>query len=518
MDPSDAGLEPDPDVMRALIELAGERIVEHLTTLDTQRASAASGAEEAARLVREPLPEHGQPYAELLDLVFGRLLDTGFHTAHPGALSYVTGGGLFHSAVADLIAAATNRYVAYWGASPGIAELERVVVRWCADVVGLPSSAGGVLLSGGSMANLSALVTARRTLLGDDFSRGVVYASDQVHHSVEKAVMLAGFPDGALRVVPSDPALRIRVDELESLIRQDRAAGRTPFCVVGSAGTTNTGAVDDLVALADLAERESLWLHVDAAYGGFFALTERGRAELAGLGRADSITLDPHKSLFLPFGTGCLLAKDLSTLRRAHQLHSDYIHAATEIGDDAGAVNFGDLSAEMSRGVRGLRIWLPMKLLGAATFRRALDEKLDLALYAADAIARTPGFELVARPKLSILAFRPSRPDLAPAELDALTRRVLDRVNQRGRAHLSATRSRGAFHAENLRAFIPDAHPPYRRLPGGPPRCACGGVLTAGSTDGKNPKATWNGYLRSARRCFRSWRAALPGSASSTRA
>lgn len=444
-DPSDAGLEPDAEAMRALLGRAGERIVQHIRTLGSQPASDTSAADAVAQLVREPLPERGTPYDELLDLLFGPLLEKGFHTASPGAMSYVTGGGLFHSAVADLIAGATNRYVAYWGASPGYAELERTTVRWCADLVGLPASAGGVLLSGGSMANLSALVTARRSLLGDDFSRGVIYTSDQVHHSVEKAVMLAGFPAGALRLVPADAAFRLDPEELERQVQRDRARGLQPFCVVGSAGTTNTGAIDDLGRLAGLARRHSLWFHVDAAYGGFFALTERGRARLAGLELADSITLDPHKSLFLPFGTGCLLVRDNDALRRAHQLHSDYIHAATEIGDEAGAVNFGDLSAEMSRSARGLRIWLPMKMLGAAAFRVALDEKLDLALYAADAIDRMPGFELVAPPELSILAFRPVFSGVPPGKQDDITRRIMERVNQRGRVHLSATRLQGRF-------------------------------------------------------------------------
>lgn len=444
-EPGAGTLEPGPDAMRELIRDAGDRIVAHLSTLDAQPASDTDGGERVAALVREPLPEHGAPYESLLDTLFGPLLQKGFHTASPGALSYVTGGGLFHSAVADLIAAATNRYVAYWGASPGYAELERTVVRWCADIIGMPATAGGVLLSGGSMANLSALVLARRTLLGDDFHDGVLYASDQVHHSVEKSALFAGFRQDQLSILPTDAGCRIDVDALRSAVARDHRRGLRPFCIVGSAGTTNTGAVDDLVALADVAREQSMWFHVDAAYGGFFALTARGKAALAGIERADSVTLDPHKSLFLPFGTGCLVARDVDALRRAHQLHSDYIHAATELGDEAGVVNFGDLSVEMSRGVRGLRIWLPMKLLGADTFRRALDEKLDLARWAASRIEALPGYELTARPGLSIFAFRPRRPDMTVEELDALTRRVLDRVNRRGRVHLSATRLHGRF-------------------------------------------------------------------------
>lgn len=445
IDLSAEGLEPSPEAMRELLRLAGDRVVEHVATLDQQRACDLEGEAEVAKLVQEPMPEHGAPYEGLLDLVFDKLVHKGYNTAHGGALSYVTGGGLFHSAVADLVSSAVNRYVAYWGASPGMAQLEHAVIRWFSDLMGYPASAGGVLLSGGSIANLSALVTARRERFGDDFSKGVLYASDQVHHSVKKSAILAGFPERSLRMIPSDPDRRISIPALAEAIARDRAAGLTPFFVVASAGTTNTGAVDDLGALADLAQQEQLWLHVDAAYGGFFMLTDRGRAALQSIDRADSVVLDPHKSLFLPFGTGCLVVRDVGTLRRAHLVHSDYIHAAVELGEDAGALNFGDLSPEMSRGVRGLRVWLPMKLLGASAFRKALDEKLDLARWCADQVRALPGFTIVSEPVLSIFAFRANGPGLDGPALDALNRKVMDRVNQKGRVHLSATQLDGRF-------------------------------------------------------------------------
>lgn len=438
-DPTQAGLEPSPQAMRELIDKAADRVIEHLATLGAQRASDTEGGAEVARLVVEPLPEHGCSYEEVLDRVFSHLIRKGYNTASGGALSYVTGGGLFHSAVADLISAATNRYVAYWGACPGLAQLEHQVVRWFSDMIGYPESAGGVLLSGGSTANLSALVAARRTLLPENFLNGTLYASDQVHHSVRKAVVLAGFPDGALRVIPSDELFRMRLDLLAARIAEDRARGRRPFLVVGAAGTTNTGSVDDLPALGTLARREGLWFHVDAAYGGFFALTGRGKKKLRGLDRADSVVVDPHKSLFLPFGTGCLLVRDVEVLRRSHAVHSEYIHAAVELGAEASALNPADLSPEMSRGARALRVWLPMKLLGAATFREALDEKLDLAALAAQQVRCLNGFEVIAEPQLSILAFRAIEPGLDGEALDALNLRVLSDVNREGKVHLSGT-------------------------------------------------------------------------------
>ena len=445
MDLTQAGLEPSREAMQELVRQAGERVVEYLSTLEMQRASDLSDAAEVARLVVEPLPNEGTKYDELLELVFRRLAPKVCNTNSPGMFSYVNGGAMLHSAVADMITAATNPYVGYWGAAPGLAELERTVIGWFSQLFGLPAGAGGVLLSGGSLANLSALVTAREARLGDDFRAGTLYASDQVHHSVAKAARIAGFPADALRVVPSDTNFRLDVGALEHMVAEDAARGRKPFFLVASAGTTNTGAVDDLPRLAGVARARKLWFHVDAAYGGCFALTDRGKRALTGIEHADTIVVDPHKSLFVPFGTGCLLARDVELLHRAHCLHSEYIDGVVEQGEGAKSRDFADLSPELSRGMRGLRIWLPLKLLGAQAFRRALDEKLDLARRASALIGELLGYELVAPPELSILAFRAVEPGLSPEGHDRLNAEILERVNARGRVHLSGTELRGRF-------------------------------------------------------------------------
>jgi aromatic-L-amino-acid decarboxylase len=314
------------------------------------------------------------------------------------------------------------------------------------------------------MANLIALVTARRERLPEDFLSGVLYTSDQAHHSVQKAALLAGFPPGRVRAIASDERFRIRLDALSAAIADDRAAGRTPFLVVASAGTTNTGAVDDLAACAEIAGRERLWLHVDAAYGGFFVLTDRGRRALSGLERADSITLDPHKGLFLPYGTGSLLVRDGATLRRAHSVHAEYLPPVPE---DPDFVDFSSISPELSRDFRGLRAWLPIKMHGIGAFRRALDEKLDLAAWAVEELRRLPGVEIVAEPQLSLLAFRVSRPGLDDVALDGLNRRLMEAVNARRRVYITSTVAGGRFlvricvlsfrtHGEHLRMAIED--------------------------------------------------------------
>jgi len=442
MNSEDRTLELSSGQMRRLLKSAADRIIAHIQSLPRQPSADTEGGADLAHSLRESLPQSGQPYEELLDLLFEKVIPKSFNTAGPGYLAYIPGGGLFHSAVADFIADATNRYVGVFAAAPGLAQIEANVVRWFCDMVGYPASAGGILTSGGSLSNLSALVTARRERLPENFLTGTIYASDQTHHSVQKAAMLAGFPPENVREVPSGENFRMRADELSRLIAADRAAGMTPFLLVGNAGTTNTGAVDDLGALADLAQREKLWLHVDAAYGGFFILTERGRVLMSGIERSDSIVLDPHKSLFLPYGTGSLLVRDGESLKRAHALSADYMPSMQE---DPDLVDFNLVSPELSRDWRGLRVWLPIKMHGIEPFRRNLEEKLDLAEWATRELRQTPRIEILAEPQLSIVAFRLRRAGLDEQSLNSLNRELMDRINKKKRVYLTGTMLRDRF-------------------------------------------------------------------------
>jgi aromatic-L-amino-acid decarboxylase len=429
-------LELPAERMRAMVDRAMERIVAHVESLPRQPAADVEGAADLARSLVEGLPERGIPFEELLALLFDTAVPKSFNTAGPGYLAYIPGGGLFHSAVADLIADAVNRYVGVWLAAPGLAQLEANVVRWFCEIVGYPPEARGILTTGGSLANFTAVVTARRDRLPEDFLAGTLYVSDQAHHSLQKAAMLAGFPAGNVRVVPSDRSYRIRLDALRDRVGRDRDAGMRPFFLNGNAGTTNTGAVDDLAALADFAREEGLWYHVDGAYGGFFAMTARGREALAGIERSDSVTLDPHKALFLPYGTGSLLVRAGAVLRRAHSVRADYLPPMQEADD---LVDFCEISPELSRDFRGLRVWLPFKMHGAAAFRRALDEKLDLARWAAAELRKIPGIEVFGEPALSLVAFRLAAPEANAEGRDARNRRLLARINARRRVYLTGT-------------------------------------------------------------------------------
>jgi len=455
-----------------LIEAATDRILAHLESLPRQPSADTEGGAALARSLREPLPETGRPAEELLDFLFQKVIPKGFNTAGPGYLAYIPGGGLPHSAVADLIAEATNRYVGVFAAAPGLAQIETNVVSWLCQIVGYPETARGILTTGGSLANFSAVVTARRERLPENFLSGTIYASDQVHHSIQKAAMLAGFPEKSVREIPSDELFRIRMDVLARAVAADRAAGLLPFLVVGNAGSVNTGAVDNLASLADFAAREDLWFHVDGAYGGFFLLTDRGRARMAGAERSDSIVLDPHKSLFAPYGTGSLLVHDGDALKRAHAVSAVYLPSMQE---DPDLVDFNQISPELSRSWRGLRLWLPIKMHGIAPFRANLDEKLDLAQWAADELRKIPGVEILAEPQLSIVAFRWSKTKVEDQELNRINRDLMDRINGRKRIYLTGTMLGDRFairicvlsfrtHAERMREGMDDIRSAIREI------------------------------------------------------
>jgi aromatic-L-amino-acid decarboxylase len=463
--PPPASLELSAAEMREMVGLAMDRIVPWIASLPTQPLHDLDGSQKLVQALREPLPEKPASFRRLLGQLFERVIPTSLNPASPGYLGYIPGGGLFHAAVADLVADATNRYVGIWAAAPGLVQIEINVLRWFCAMAGYPAESGGLLTTGGSLANLAAVVTARHERLPTDFLRGTIYTSGQAHHSVHKAARVAGFPDANVREVPMDGQFRMRVDALADRIAADRAAGWQPAMVVASAGTTATGAVDPLPALADLCAAEGLWLHVDAAYGGFFLLTERGCAALAGIDRADSITLDPHKGLFLPYGTGCVLVRERASLLRAHRVEASYLPPSQS---DPDRWDFADMGPELSRDPRGLRVWLPLKMHGAGAFRAALDEKLDLARAARIGLAALPGVEIVAEPVLSLLAFRVAPTAAAdPATVDAFSRRVLTQVNARQRVLLTGADLEGRYvirvcvlsfrtHAEHIAAMLED--------------------------------------------------------------
>lgn len=397
---------------------------------------------EAARELRRlPIGEPAEP-DELLRLLERCVDRPGLNPASGGHLAYIPGGGIYYSALGDYLADVTNRYAGIRFAGPGAVEMENLCLDWMAALVGYPDGAGGNLASGGSIANLIAIVTARdaRELRAADFGRAVVYLTEQVHHSVDKALRIAGLGECVRRHVALDARHRMRPEALAVAVTADREAGLIPWLVIASAGTTDTGAIDPLEAIGEIADAEGLWYHVDAAYGGFFALVEECRGRLRGMDRSDSIVLDPHKGLFLPYGSGAVLVKDRRALHRAHWYEAAYmqdtvVEESREIGSPA------ELSPELTKHFRGLRLWLPLQLHGIEPFRACLEEKLLLTRYFYDRV-RELGFEVGPEPELSVCTYRrvPERGD-ANAFNEALVRAV----HRDGRVFLSSTTIHGVF-------------------------------------------------------------------------
>ncbi|HEY7875023.1 MAG TPA: pyridoxal-dependent decarboxylase [Actinomycetota bacterium] len=426
------------DEMRAMARAASEFSIDFIHALDDAPASNFEGAAEVARSIRDDIGEDGAPFEELLDAV-RRGATHAANNAGPGFLAYIPGGGLYATAIADFLADSVNRYIGMWSQAPGLSQMEYNVVRWLCNVFGYGEDARGILTSGGSLANFEAIVTARRSILGEDFSDAVIYASEFAHHSLLKGAVLAGFPAANFRRVGTDEKLAMDPERLRAEIAQDRAAGKRPFLVIASAGTADTGAVEPIGALADVAAEHDLWLHVDGAYGGFFQLTDRGRTLFEGVERADSITVDPHKGLFLPYGTGALIVRDGERMREAHSIGAHYLQ---DLAGEADLPNFSEYSIELSRSFRGLRVWLPLRLHGVGAFRAALDEKLDLARHLYDALVATPGFEVPWEPELTVVPFR-YVPESGDA--DDANRRLLELINGSKRVFMSSTMLHGNY-------------------------------------------------------------------------
>jgi aromatic-L-amino-acid decarboxylase len=428
-------LDPKPADMRAMGEAVLDYLVAFIGGLDDAPASNTEGGIEIARRLRAAPPEHGSDFDGLLDDIEDAVAHT-LEYSGPGYLAYIPGGGLFTAALAEFLAQGVNRYVGLWQPSPAVVQLEENVTRWMCDLFEMPAGSQGLLTTGGSMANLSAVVTARHARLGRDFLDGTYYVTEQTHASVTKAATIAGFSERNVRIVATDEELRMDPDALGAAVARDRAAGDRPFFVAASAGTTNTGAIDPLDAVADVAADQELWLHVDAAYGGFFWLTDRGRERFRGITRADSVTLDPHKGLFLPYGTGGLIVRDGGALRDAHFEGAAYLQDLPPAGE---LPNYAELSPELSRDARGLRVWMPLRLHGVQAFREALDEKIDLAEHLDRELRADERLELPWRTQLTVTPFRLRDGD------DAANRALLDRINASKRVFLSSTLVEGRY-------------------------------------------------------------------------
>jgi aromatic-L-amino-acid decarboxylase len=441
-----SSLELSHDEMVRLGTRVSEVVARHLSTLRQQPAYTTLTRVQAEHLVDTPAPEEGSDFEELVRLLQTRVFAHAAREPHPGFMAYVPSCPTFPAVLGDWLATGFNCFGGVWSVAAGPNALELTVLDWFRAWLGLPKGTSGLLTSGGSAATVTAVVAARHALVQDQpgrLERAVLYTSAQAHSSVTRAAWIAGVPRSQVRAIPVDSGYRMIPSALEEAIRADRASGLLPFCVVASAGTTNTGSVDPLHPIADICRDANLWLHIDAAYGGFAALTDRGRTLLDGIERADTVTLDPHKWLFVPFECGCLLAREPARLTDAFRILPEYLR---DVETDGIEVNFADYGEQLTRYTRAFKVWMPVQYFGLGAIRSAIDTGINLAAHAETLLRQDPVFEILSPAQLGIVCFRvhPWGMD-EPATLDRLNERINQQVNQLGRHFISSTRLDGRF-------------------------------------------------------------------------
>jgi len=433
-------LELSPEEMRALGYRAVDTLVDHWTNM-TERAAAVDAEPGPLRaILREPLPEAAGDWRDALGFADEHIFGCMGQIAHPRFLAFVPGPSNYVAAIADALTSGYNTAASLWRETPGPAECELTTLEWVKELTGLQNHADGVFTSGGSVANMIGLAVARDHKLGEDMTGAVAYCADQTHSCVARALRILGFRKDQLRAIRTDDHYRIDLSVLRRAIEEDKARGLKPFCIIANAGTTNTAAVDDLHAIADLGAEHDLWVHVDGAYGGAGALVEGGRAILSGMERGDSVVIDPHKWLFQPYEAGICFVREPGLLGHAFAANPEYLQDVAE-GEDE--VNFSERGIQLSRGLRAFKLWLSLKVFGAQAFRDAVQRGIDIAERATAMMRETGRFEIVTGPTLAVVTFRLNRDGLDDEETSRLQRRIVDALFEDGFALVTSTELKG---------------------------------------------------------------------------
>ena len=430
------------DEMLALANRAAELIVDRLARLADEPAWRGGTRAELEALLGGPPPEEGRPALEVVERAASQILPVAGRVDHPRFFAFVPGSATWPGVLADFLCAGHNTFQGTWLGSSGPSALELIVLGWFRDWIGYPDTAGGLFTSGGSAASLDAFVAAREAAGAPE--RATVYMSDQSHSALSRAATIVGVRPERVRKVGSDDLYRLDLGALARLVAEDRAAGFTPIAVCANAGATNTGAIDPLDAVADFCEKERIWFHVDAAYGGFAVLTESGRRMLRGIERADSIALDPHKWLFQPFEAGCLMVKDGRRLEAAFSVQPEYLQD-TQLGREH--PNFADRGLQLTRAFRALKVWMSIQTFGLAAFRRAVSKGMELALRAEDYVRRSELLQIANPASLGVVCFRfaPRDSGWSAEYLERINKQVQARVIESATAMMSSTRLRGVY-------------------------------------------------------------------------
>ncbi len=377
---------------------------------------------------------------EIIDIFDNEVSGKGINAASGGHLGYIPGGGIFSSSLADMMVDISNEYAGIYFASPGGVTMENELIKWMSSIFGYPETTVGNLTSGGSIANLIALTSARdhHQIKGAKIEKSVIYLSEQTHHCIHKALKIIGLEDVIIRHIQVDDRSRMSPEDLNQHIQEDKIKGLFPFMIVASAGTTDTGAIDPLNSIADISQANHLWLHVDAAYGGFFIITDLKKDRFKGIERSDSLVVDPHKGLFLPYGIGAVLIKNKKAVYHSHHATAHYMQDALE---DKGPINPADVSPELTKHFRGMRMWLPLQLHGIKPFAACLEEKILLTSYIRKHLLQA-GFQLGPEPDLSVTYFwyEPKKTDV-----NLFNKKLLSFMHEDGRYFFSSTQIKDRF-------------------------------------------------------------------------
>lgn len=447
-------LDCDLETFRDDLRKASDLVVRLYGALDDARITPAKTRMEIASLFDEPFPEEPQPMDAILREVENNIFANSTLSLSPRFFGYINAGGNQAAVLGELLASAVNQICAMWHFSPSAAEVERRVIRWIAQFIGYPTEAGGCLLSGGSAGNLVGLAVARKQKAQFDAAslgmRGgpplTVYVSQEGHASLEKSMVLLGMGRNQLRKIAVRDDFTIDLDSLEKQVTEDRKNGYHPICVVGNAGTTNTGSVDPLDALAEFCRDQELWFHADAAYGGPAACTKAARRLFRGLDQADSVVVNPHKWLYVPAEAACILVREPRALRHTFQVVADYLREEKDAGVE-GPLDFKDYGPQLHRNFRALKVWMTLKAYGARKLRAAIESNIEIMRYLADRIDQSPDFVRLAPVPLSVVCFQYRTPDISihgdQKYLDDLNRRLLDALEKDGRVYLSGTKING---------------------------------------------------------------------------
>lgn len=417
-----------------------DTIIEHSMLVKDKPVVNPADRQRMEALLRETLPQQGTPWQQVFEQTLWDVFTHMMYTDHPRFFGWVPGPSNFVSVMGDLLASGFNIFTGVWAVSPGPTQIEIIVLDWLKELVGCPKLAGGVLVSGGSIANLSGLAVARRIKLQENTDKAVIYFSTQTHWSNERAARVLGFSSGQIRKIAVDADYRMDIDSLERQISMDRQAGLRPFCIIANAGTTNTGAIDPLAILSRICEKEDLWLHVDGAYGVAACLSEEGKQLLDGIEHAHSITVDPHKWFFQPYEVGCLLVRDQNWLGETFNITGDYMR---NLEEEFESINFYSKGIQLTRGNKALKLWMSLKIFGVDSFRAAVNSGIHMAKYAQSLWQNMEGWQVTSPATLGVVTFRYAPEGADENYLELFNDRVANAVAEDKFAMVSTTRLNG---------------------------------------------------------------------------